>query len=132
VDLLAGTVIVVVEDERTVREALHGLFTQWGCKVIAASSCAEAAAALVNARCTPDAIVADYRLREHQTGADAIAELRRTFGRAIPALLVSGDTTPELFREARERSLLLLSKPVRAARLRAALLHLLVSSRAIA
>ncbi len=96
----------------------------------AAANAAEAASALAGAGLKPDAIIADYRLREHQTGADAIDTLRNRFGKSIPALLVSGDTTRELFREARERRLVLLHKPVRAARLRAALLHLLVSVQA--
>ena len=128
VNLLAGTVIVVIEDESAVREGMISLFTQWGCNVLAAASADEAANALAAAGLKPDAIIADYRLREHQIGADAIDTLRQRYGEAIPALLVSGDTTPELFREARERRLVLLSKPVRAARMRAALLHLLVSS----
>jgi hypothetical protein len=38
---------------------------------------------------------------------------------------MSGDTTPEIFQVAREQRLPLLSKSVRAARLRAALQHLL-------
>ena len=131
VDLLAGTVIVVIEDERAVREGMQSLFTQWGCQVVAAASAAEAAAALTAAALKPDSIVADYRLREHQFGVEAIEILRQQFGATIPALLVSGDTTPELFRQAREHQLVLLSKPVRAARLRAALLHLLVSGNGV-
>ena len=127
VNLLAGTVIVVIEDESAVREGMLSLFTQWGCQVVAAASAGEAAATLAAAALKPDAIVADYRLREHQFGVEAIDTLRNQFGATIPALLVSGDTTPELFQQAREHRLVLLSKPVRGARMRAALLHLLVS-----
>ena len=127
VDLLAGAVIVLIEDERAVREGMISLFTQWKCQVVAAANAAEALAALSAAALKPDAIVADYRLREHEIGVDAIKLLRQRFGEAIPALLVSGDTTPELFLQAREHHLVLLNKPVRAARMRAALLHLLVT-----
>jgi len=125
VNLLAGTVIVLIEDERAVREGTTSVFSQWGCRIVASASADEAAAALAEAALKPDVIVADYRLREHRTGADAIDALRKRFGAKIPALLASGDTTPELFKEARERGLLLLIKPVRAARMRAVLLHLL-------
>lgn len=128
VNLLAGSVIAVIEDERAVREGMVSAFTQWGCQVVAAASAEEASDALEQAGLKPDVIIADHRLREHKIGADAIEMLRKRFGAAIPALLVSGDTTPELFRDARERQLVLLSKPVRAARMRAALLHLLVSA----
>lgn len=128
INLLTGMVIVVIEDERAVREGVISLFTQWGCKVVAAASADEGANALAESGLKPDAIIADYRLREHRTGVDAIHMLRKQFGEAIPALLVSGDTSPELFRVAREHGLTLLNKPVRAARVRAALLHMLVAN----
>lgn len=73
----------------------------------------------------PIVIIADYRLRDHQTGIAAIELLRERFGSSLPALLVSGDTTEELFRAARERSLIFIAKPISSARLRAALLHFL-------
>jgi len=64
-------------------------------------------------------------LRERETGASVIAALRGRYGAALPALIMSGDTTAEIFNLVREQQLPLLSKPVRAARLRAALQHLL-------
>lgn len=73
----------------------------------------------------PEAIVADYRLREGRNGIEAIKELRERFALRLPAILVTGDTGPEIFAAARENVLPLLTKPVRAARLRAALTHLL-------
>ena len=93
---------------------------------MAASSAAEAFARLVRA---PHAIVADYRLREHETGIAVIHALREHFGVAIPAVPVTGDTSPEIFAAAIEHQLPLLSKPVRAARLRAALTSLLSTAR---
>jgi len=128
INLLKGTTIAVIEDERSVREGMVSLFTQWGCRVVATASAEEGASALAESGLKPDAIIADYRLREHHTGIEAIHALRKQFGEAIPALLVSGDTSPELFREARQHEITLLNKPVRAARIRAALLHLLVSN----
>jgi CheY-like chemotaxis protein len=93
--------------------------------VIAAGSARELLSALAELRTTPDVIVADYRLREHESGAMAIAAVRSACGATLPALMISGDTTPEIFTVAREQKIPLLSKPVRAARLRAALQHLL-------
>lgn len=55
---------------------------------------------------------------------DGLAELRARYGAALPGLIMSGDTTPEIFRLVREQRLPLLSKPVRAA-----LQHLLSGSR---
>ena len=128
-DALRGKVIAVVDDERDVREGLAELLAMWRCKPVAAASVRELLEQLELSGVRPDALIADYRLREHESGAGAIAALRARYGAALPALIMSGDTTPEIFQVAREQRLPLLSKPVRAARLRAALQHLLSGSR---
>ena len=124
-DALQGKVIAVVDDERDVREGLADLLAQWQCQPVVAGSARELMAKLEATHTRPHAVIADYRLREHETGANAIAGLRRRYGANLPALIMSGDTTPEIFRLVREQGLPLLSKPVRAARLRATLQHLL-------
>jgi signal transduction histidine kinase/ActR/RegA family two-component response regulator len=123
-DALRGKVIAVVDDERDVRDGLAELLGQWRCRPVLAASASELIARLEQTE-PPDAVIADYRLREHESGAGVAATLRARYGAALPVLIMSGDTTPEIFRVAREQRLPLLSKPVRAARLRAALLHLL-------
>lgn len=125
IDALAGKVIAVVEDDGMVREGLVTLLEQWRCRPVAAASAGETIHALARQALRPDVVIADYRLRDHQTGIAAIEMLRARFGAALPALLVSGDTTEELFRAARERSLIFIAKPISSARLRAALLHFL-------
>lgn len=125
VDALHGRVIALVDDERGVREGLAELLETWHCKPVAAASVRELLEQLDSSGVRPDAVIADYRLREHQNGAGAIAALRARYGASLPALIMSGDTTAEIFQVAREQQLPLLSKPVRAARLRAALQHLL-------
>jgi signal transduction histidine kinase/ActR/RegA family two-component response regulator len=121
-DALAGRRVLVIEDEASVREGLVQLLRDWRCQVVAASSLREAIGLLEDA---PEAIVADYRLREGRNGIEAIRELRERFAPSLPAILVTGDTAPEIFASARANVLPLLTKPVRAARLRAALTHLL-------
>ncbi len=125
-DALAGRRVLVIEDEASVREGLVELLRDWRCEVVAAASAAEALQLLAQA---PEAIVADYRLRDGRNGIGAIGELRARFGLTLPAILVTGDTAPEIFLAARENALPLLTKPVRAARLRAALAHLLSGQR---
>lgn len=121
-DTLAGRRVLVIEDEANVREGLVQLLRDWRCEVVAAASAAEALPLLAQ---PPEAIVADYRLREGRNGIGAIGELREHFKAALPAILVTGDTAPEIFHAAREHALPLLTKPVRAVRLRGALAHLL-------
>jgi len=129
-DSLHGKLIGVIDDERDVREGLAEMLGIWRCKVVAAASARELLERLDAGGAAPDAVIADYRLREHQTGASAVDTLRKRYGASLPALIMSGDTTQEIFKVVREQRLPLLSKPVRAARLRAALAHLLVGARA--
>jgi signal transduction histidine kinase len=116
---LVGRRVLVIEDEASVREGLVELLRDWRCDVVAVASASDVADP------APEAIIADYRLRGGSNGIGAIDEMRRRFGARLPAILVTGDTTPEIFAAAREHALPLLTKPVRAARLRAALTHLL-------
>ena len=67
----------------------------------------------------PDLVISDYRLSNGQTGIEAIEQLRREFGNAIPAFLISGDTHSEPLHQARANGLHLLHKPVDPMTLRA-------------
>lgn len=125
VDTLQGKVIAILDDEPDVREGLTELLGTWRCKTVASASTSDLLARLVKEQLSPDAVIADFRLRERENGMAAVAELRAHHGAALPALIMSGDTTEEIFRMAREQRLPLLSKPVKAAHLRAALQHLL-------
>ena len=58
----------------------------------------------------------------------AIADLRKVYGSAFPAFLISGDTSPERLREARESGHHLQHKPMGAMALRAMINRLLKSS----
>jgi two-component system, sensor histidine kinase len=69
--------------------------------------------------CRPDLIISDYRLSEGKTGIEAIEQLRREFGSAIPAFLISGDTQSDSLQQARAHGLHLLHKPVDPMTLRA-------------
>jgi signal transduction histidine kinase len=124
-DALQDKVIAVVDDERDVREGLAELLLTWRCRPVVAASARELLEQLELSGLRPDAMIADHRLRDRESGSGAIAALRERYSAALPALIMSGDTTPEIFQVAREQQLPLLSKPVRAARLRAALQHLL-------
>jgi signal transduction histidine kinase/CheY-like chemotaxis protein len=128
---LEGTVrdavVLVVEDDQLVREAIEGLLRQWGCVVLAAGSGDEALAALARDGHPPAAILCDYRLPQGETGIAVIRRLRDRIGSPVPAALITGDTAPELLREASDSGLPLLHKPVQPARLRA-LLEFLVAA----
>ncbi|TWO72524.1 response regulator [Caenimonas sedimenti] len=111
---LPGVRVLFIDDDESVRDGMRRLLREWGCECDAAEGIDEALA-LVRGRC-PDVVVSDYRLRGPRTGADAIAAVRAEVqagaGRAIPALLITGDTAPDRLREAAASGVPLLHKPV--------------------
>jgi signal transduction histidine kinase len=120
-DLLRDKCILVVDDEATVLEGMKALLTGWGCEVIAADSLADALERIADHAVKPNAIIADYRLREGATGIEVIHSVHKEYGSDIPAVLVTGDTAAERLRQARESGFPQLHKPVPAATLRATL-----------
>ncbi len=111
-----GMLVLVIDDESTIREAMKALLGNWGHQVVVAGSLVEALQAI---KSPPDAIIADYRLREGRTGIEAIQKLHQVWGSNIPALIVTGDTAPELLREAQSSGFSFMHKPVSPAKLRA-------------
>ena len=123
-DEIKGALVVFIDDESTILEGMEVLLRDWDCEPVIAASGLGALAALVAAGRPPDIIVSDYRLRDQENGIDVIAQIRRHYDLDIPGVLVSGDTGPELLREAKDKGLRILHKPVRPAKLRALIEHL--------
>ncbi len=121
-NLIGGKLIVVIDDEESVRLGMQSLLESWGCKCITAMDSAEALRS-INGRRSPDFIIADLRLRGESTGIDAIRELRAQLGNSIPAVLISGDTATEQLRKVSAAGLTMMHKPLKAVRLRALLNH---------
>ncbi|HET9444697.1 MAG TPA: hybrid sensor histidine kinase/response regulator [Steroidobacteraceae bacterium] len=120
-NLIGGKLIVVIDDEESVRLGMQSLLESWGCKCVTAMDAPEALGG-INGR-TPDFIIADLRLRGENTGIDAIHELRAQLGNTIPAVLISGDTATEQLRKVSAAGLTMMHKPLKAVRLRALLNH---------
>jgi signal transduction histidine kinase/CheY-like chemotaxis protein/PAS domain-containing protein len=119
---LRGRSVQLIDDEPHVLQGLSVLLTGWGMQVSGASS---AAKALEQACETPpDLIIADYRLEGPATGLDAIATLRRRWG-DLPAIVVTADHASEVQQDVSAAGLHLLHKPVRPARLRSLITHVI-------
>jgi signal transduction histidine kinase/CheY-like chemotaxis protein len=108
--------VLVIDDELAVRESMTALLGNWGHEVVAVGSLTEAMQVIKRA---PDAIIADYRLRESHTGIEAIQHIHEVWGSDIPSLIVTGDTAPERLREAQDSGFAFMHKPVNAAKMRA-------------
>jgi signal transduction histidine kinase len=104
--------IVVIEDEMLVRLGLGSVLRTWGFTVVEAETGAQALDLLAAAKAAPVLILADYRLRRDEVGTEVIRMVQQRFGRAIPAVIITGDTSPDRLREAQASGHALLHKPV--------------------
>jgi Na+/proline symporter/CheY-like chemotaxis protein len=125
---LAGTGVLVVDNEPAILQGMENLLGQWHMRVVVARDAAQAAAALA-ADPSIGLLVADYHL-ERENGLLVVDRLRAQAGRAIPAVLITADRSRTVQDEAAQRDVVYLRKPVRAAALRAALSHLLTRTQA--
>lgn len=117
-----GLGIMVVDDDALVLDGLTALLAAWGYRAYAAASVDELCRRHDQAgRPRVHMILADYRLVGGMTGAEAIARLAAHLGYGVPALIVTGDTSPERLRELAATGHVLLHKPLAPALLRAAI-----------
>ena len=129
-NLLPGARVLVIDDDLEVRDGMEALLDLWRCEVIGAASTEDAIKAVSDGVRQPDAIIADYRLGNGQTGVDAIARLRAVIGAPIPAMVVTGDASRDVLEEIRQEGYQPLHKPLRPDRLKAALEGVIESGRA--
>ena len=59
----------------------------------------------------PDVIIADLRLRDGESGTQAIALLQGAYEEPIPGLIVTGDIAAEMLRGVRASRLPIMHKP---------------------
>ncbi|HQS99415.1 MAG: hybrid sensor histidine kinase/response regulator [Hydrogenophilales bacterium 16-64-46] len=125
----ADALVLLIDDESAILRGMAELFDNWNIDLVTAHSAGEAEQWLASIERIPDVIVSDYRLPDDD-GLAVIARLRTHFGHNIPAILVTGDTAPETLQRITKAGLPLLHKPLRPAKLRALLTHLIQQSRA--
>ena len=121
---LAGARVLVIDDELSVRVGMRTLLESWGCRVAVCSGFTEAEQLLDGHALGIDLIIADFRLPQHENGIETVRRLRTRLG-DVPALMVSGDTSPERLREAQASGLVFLHKPVPADKFKESILAVL-------
>jgi signal transduction histidine kinase/CheY-like chemotaxis protein len=122
-----GNRILVIDDEKAIRTGMSALLYGWGYEVTTAGSVAEALARTGSAEAAVDAVISDMGLPGPGNGIDAIVALRQRYGARLPALLVTGDTSPGALQAAKAANLIMLHKPIKPARLRAALAEVMAT-----
>ena len=110
--------VVIIDDEKSIRDGLQNLLESWSCTVLAFCSEEEAIAKLKEYEYPPDVLLVDYRLRENKTGIEAITTINKLFNENIPALIITGDTASDRLEEAEKSGYQLLHKPLHPSKLR--------------
>nr|WP_240990277.1 hybrid sensor histidine kinase/response regulator [Cupriavidus taiwanensis] len=116
---LDGLRVLVIDDDEAIRSAMSELLSAWRCECRTVESEEQALAAL--AEFTPRLVLADYRLRGHHTGQQALDAIRQRLGRHVPAIIITGDTAADRLRTAHASGTALLHKPVVPQELQAAI-----------
>jgi signal transduction histidine kinase len=111
--------IIVIDDEESIRDGMHQLLGQWDCEVVASANQQEALAKISSNKREPHGIICDFRLRDNHTGLEAIDAIHIACGSNIPALIVTGDIEKTLLIKLKNSGHQVLHKPVPPAKLRA-------------
>lgn len=129
---LAGTFIIVIDDEDGVVFGMHALLTALGCRVIGARSGDDAIRQLNEHERSPDLIVCDYRINNRDNGIEVIRKIRQTQALPIPAVIITGSHAPEDLDALMASGYPVIHKPISDKRLCAALSAILTQHTACA
>lgn len=104
-----GLMVIVLDDEATVRQSMSLLLRQLGCLVYEAESTVQAVA--IVQQHAIDVLFADHRLRGADNGIHAIERIR-TIRPQVTAVLLTGDTAPDRLQQAKHAGVTMLHKPL--------------------
>jgi protein-histidine pros-kinase len=88
--------ILLIDDDLAVARATQILLEVEGHDVRVATSLAAAKDCIAELQTPPDVIVTDHHLSHDATGIDVIHAVRKLTQQMIPAILVTGDTSPKM------------------------------------
>ena len=83
--------IVIIDDDRSIRQAFTWALQDLDCEVIASSHIADALSQMMRLEFVPDAVIADYHLDNTTSGLRVIRLIRRLFRVDLPAVIITGD-----------------------------------------
>lgn len=126
---LTSALVAVIDDQESILAGMKELLLGWGCTPVVALDGRTAVLDLARGERRPDIVIADYHLDGGATGVDAVEEIREVYGREVPGLIITADHSPKVADIVRRHGFHLLRKPVKPAKLRALLSHLLARER---
>jgi CheY-like chemotaxis protein len=117
---IAGTCVLVVDNDRDILDGMRSLLDTWHCHVIAVPDEKSAIETLDRTGGRPDILLADYHLDNGRVGTDLISAVRHRLGIDIPAAVITADRNMEVQQLVQLLpAVSLLMKPIKPARLRA-------------
>ncbi|WP_138378993.1 PAS domain-containing hybrid sensor histidine kinase/response regulator [Luteithermobacter gelatinilyticus] len=119
--LFAGAEVICLDNDPAILRGMEALLEEWGLKVICCRTEEEFMDRLNGHR--PGVILADYHLDGARNGLDILADLKGRLD--VPCIVISADQMDHVKKEARRQGYYYLSKPLKAASLRALLNKLL-------
>jgi len=105
--------LLLIDDEESIRVGMRGLLETWGYLVLAAANIAEACMEVRRHAGVIDIVISDLRLANGEDGIEAIERVRAVYGAPLPALLITGDTSPDEVKRVHESGHQVMFKPVR-------------------
>ncbi|MBL8199699.1 MAG: PAS domain S-box protein [Chromatiales bacterium] len=109
--------LLIVEDDAAVRDALELVLSLEGYPTRTADSGPAAMDVFADHGTEIDVVVSDFHLGPGKNGLELLEEMREIAGRDLPAVILSGDTSPVLARIDAVSRVALLRKPVDARQL---------------
>jgi len=125
---LNGIHVLLFEDDSEVLEATTLLLNNWKCIVITACNQEEGLKAIKKQR--PEFILSDYQLQNDENGMEAIIKVRDYFSSTIPAIIMTGNTQPQVLKTLAQHNLMVLNKPIKPRDLQSAILSELTKNAA--
>ncbi|MGY2901526.1 ATP-binding protein [Bradyrhizobium sp. URHC0002] len=104
-------IILVVEDETSVRSSLSRLLKARGVEAIAVATANDALARISRQEVRPDLLICDYNLRGSPNGLDTVKALRAELAWNIPAIVMTGDIRSETVNSIAAHGVAVLIKP---------------------
>jgi CheY-like chemotaxis protein len=114
---LADRLLLLVEDNPQLAQAMTTMIEGFGGTVIHAHSAEEALELLSEIQLVPDAMLIDYQLGAGLNGTQLLQEIIRRYG-PVPAAIVSAERTKVLREACKELGVKLIPKPVERAKLK--------------
>ena len=106
----ADPIILIVDDDVTIVDAMNELLTAFKMKVVTTTSSVEALNLIQNGL-KPDIVISDYRMPE-MTGIELVKKIRIELNEDIPVVIMTGDNSSTEVNEAELADCSVLYKPI--------------------